>query len=80
MLTVIIGWIYFGRVWFVLKDVKDKIMLSSFILFLIVGGITFNFYNSLSTMLKKICLISTTILLVIVIAFMISKKNKDFFK
>jgi cbb3-type cytochrome oxidase subunit 3 len=55
-------------------------MLSSFILFLIVGGITFNFYNSLSTMLKKICLISTTILLVIVIAFMISKKNKDFFK
>lgn len=32
---------------------KDKVMLSFFILFLIVGGFTFNFYNSLSVMLKK---------------------------
>lgn len=53
-------------------------MLSSFILFLIVGGFTFNFYNSLSGTLKKVCLISTIILLVIfiVIVFMISKKIK----
>lgn len=57
-----------------MKDVKDKVMLSSFILFLIVGGFTFNFYNNLSVTLKKVCLISTIILLVTVIVFMGSKK------
>lgn len=61
---------------FALKYVKDKIMIISFILFLIVGGFTFNFYNNLSTMLKKICLISTIILLVIVLISMISKRER----
>lgn len=61
-----------------MKDFKDKVMLSCFILFLIVGGFTFNFYNSLSVTLKTVCLISTIILLVTIIVFMVSKKIKDF--
>lgn len=60
----------------VLKEFKDKIMLSSFILFLIVGGVTFNFYNSMSIILKRICLASTSALLIIVIICIISEKLK----
>jgi len=60
-----------------IKDLSNKIMLSFFILFLLIGGFTFNFYNSMSISLRKICLILSFLLLIIVVIFMINKKIKD---
>jgi len=56
------------------KDFKDKIMFSFFILFLFIGGFTLNFYNSMPIMLRRICLIVSVLLLIIVITYMLIKK------
>ncbi|MPN16848.1 hypothetical protein SDC9_164195 [bioreactor metagenome] len=58
-------------------NLKDKIMLVFVVLFFIVGGFTFNFYNSLPERFKKICLFLSIILLVIIISFMIVKRSQS---
>lgn len=59
-----------------LKKYADKIMFWFFVAFLFVGGCTFNFYNTMNETLRTISLITSIILFLIVIVFMLVKKNK----
>ena len=59
------------------KDLKNKISFGIFLLFLAVGGFTFNFYNSMPIMLRRISLIASALLLAIVVGFLLIEKSKN---